>query len=353
MQSGTCFAVFHCDLIKMVATQVVVGALCLLAGVEAAVPKIRGYWLIWADDFNGRRGNLPNEKKWIFDTGHSYPGGPPNWGTGEIQNYTKNPENVHLNGKGNLQITAIRQKDGTWTSSRIETQRADFMAAKGRSMIIQGSLKFPALGDSGVGYWPAFWTLGAEYRGNYWNWPSIGEIDIMENVNNLNRCWGTYHCGTNPGGVCDEPSGRGNSLVCPNAPCPGNFHTYSVEVDRTSSPEFLRWYVDGQKYHEINETALPPDVWEKTLHRPHFILLNMAMGGGFPNALAGGDTPLNSTQSGGQLEVQYVAVYNSRASHDKISLNPQTDLDSETADPATSLDVDPSASGSADLDLSL
>ncbi|KAF3355074.1 Histone-lysine N-methyltransferase MLL2 [Verticillium dahliae VDG1] len=311
----------------MVATQVVVGALCLLAGVEAAVPKIPGYWLTWADDFNGRRGSLPKEKNWIFDTGSSYPGGPPNWGTGEIQTYTKNPENVHLNGKGNLQITAIHQKDGTWTSSRIETQRADFMAKKDRSMIIQASLKFPALGDGGVGYWPAFWTLGAEYRDNYWSWPTIGEYDIMENVNNLN--------------------------LCPNAPCAGNFHTYSIEVDRTSSPEFLRWYIDGQKYHEINETVLPPDVWEKTVHRPHFILLNMALGGGFPNALAGGDTPFNTTQSGGQLEVRYVAVYNSRASHDKITLNPQTDLDSETADPATSLDVDPSASGSADLDLSL
>ncbi|EEY15184.1 endo-1,3-beta-glucanase [Verticillium alfalfae VaMs.102] len=337
----------------MVASQVIVGALCLLAGVEAAVPKIPGFWLTWADDFNGRRNSLPRDKNWIFDVGTSYPGGPPNWGTGEIQTYTKNVENVHLNGKGNLQITAIRDKDGAWTSSRIETQRADFMAKKDRIMIIQADLKIPDLGSNGVGYWPAFWTLGADFRGNYWNWPSIGEFDIMENVNNLNRGWGTLHCGTNPGGVCNEPSGLGNNMVCPNSPCEGNFHTYSIEVDRTSSPEFLRWYIDGQQYHQINETQLPSDVWEKTVHRPHFILLNLALGGGFPNALAGGDTPLNTTLSGGQLEVRYVAVYNSRASRDKITFNPHTDLDPTNIDPATSLDVDPSASGSAGLDLSL
>ena len=40
-----------------------------------------------------------------------------------------------------------------------------------------------------------------------WNWPAIGEFDIMENVNAVASVNYGLHCGTNPGGVCNEPSG--------------------------------------------------------------------------------------------------------------------------------------------------
>ncbi|KAF0315635.1 glycosyl hydrolase family 16 [Colletotrichum asianum] len=285
--------------------------LYVLPAAQAHVPKIRGYALTWADDFNGRRNTLPDPDNWIIDTGTSYNGGPAHWGTGEIQTYTNDIKNVRMNGKGNLQITAIRNATGTWTSSRIETQRTDFMAQPGGKMIIQGSLKIPDLNGHGVGYWPAFWTLGAEYRGNYWNWPSIGEFDIMENVNLMDRHWGVYHCGTNPGGPCDESNGIGNSSTCPDSACPGNFHTYSIEVDRQNSPETLTWFVDGVQFHQVNETAIPDAVWKKTVHNPHFILMNMAIGGGFPNGIYGSETPTNATVSGGTYEAEYVAVYNS------------------------------------------
>lgn len=134
------------------------------------VPNIPGYEVTWSDDFTGRRNSLPDPDNWIIDTGTSYPGGPPAWGTWEIQTYTNSTKNVRLSGKGNLQITAIRDLQGGWTSSRIETQRADFMAQPGGKMRIQASIKIPDLGTEakGLGYWSAFWTLGAEYRGNYW-----------------------------------------------------------------------------------------------------------------------------------------------------------------------------------------
>ena len=58
---------------------------------------------------------LPSGANWIIDTGTSYPGGPANWGTGEIQVYTNQTRNLSLDGSGNLRITPIR--DGsTWTS---------------------------------------------------------------------------------------------------------------------------------------------------------------------------------------------------------------------------------------------
>ena len=44
---------------------------------------------------------------------------------------------------------------------------------------------------SGLGYWPAFWTLGSPMRAGG-TWPTSGEIDIMEDVNALNEASQTY-----------------------------------------------------------------------------------------------------------------------------------------------------------------
>lgn len=72
-----------------------------------------------------------------------------------------------LTGNGSLAITARKDSSGAWTSARIETVRTDFECAEGGKMRIQASLSLPALGEKGIGYWPAFWTLGATFRGTY------------------------------------------------------------------------------------------------------------------------------------------------------------------------------------------
>ncbi|WZH49532.1 family 16 glycosyl hydrolase [Fusarium acuminatum] len=282
----------------------------LLPAVNAAVPQIPGFTLTWSDDFVGTANSLPNLANWIIDTGTSYPGGPAQWGTGEIQTYTSSTNNLKLNGNGALQITAIKNSAGAWTSARIETQRSNFMASAGGRMRIQASLNLPAVGSNGIGYWPAFWTLGSAYRGNYQNWPSIGEFDIMENVNGINRVWGVMHCGVNPGGPCRETDGLVGSRECPNSPCQRNFHTYTLEVDRTQTLEAVRWFVDGILFWQIVSTDLPADVWAQSVHSPHFLLLNLAIGGAFPNNNHGGSTPLASTVASATLQAEYIAVYN-------------------------------------------
>lgn len=279
--------------------------------IQAAVPSIPGFSLTWSDDFIGSANSLPNTGNWIVDTGTSYPGGPANWGTGEIQTYTSNLQNLRLNGNGALQITALKDSAGRWTSARIETQRKDFVCAPGKRMRIQASLSLPAVGSNGIGYWPAFWTLGANYRGNYWNWPAIGEFDMMENVNGINRAWGVFHCGVNPGGPCRETDGLVGWRDGGNPPLQGNFHTYTFEVDRTASLEAIRWFLDGTLFWQVVSTDVTSDVWAQAVHNPHFILLNLAIGGAFPNNNYGSATPLTSTVSGGQLQAEYIAVYNS------------------------------------------
>lgn len=111
--------------------------------------------------------NPSNAVNMLSNNDLSYPGGPASWGTGEVQTYTNRPSNVATNGQGNLVITAIKDAKGAWTSARIETKQT-FMAPAGKKMRVQASLKLPNLGGGGIGYWPAFWTLGAAYRGNYW-----------------------------------------------------------------------------------------------------------------------------------------------------------------------------------------
>ncbi|NJP26874.1 carbohydrate-binding protein [Microbispora sp. SCL1-1] len=282
---------------------------------DASVPATPSGWsLVWSDDFNGAAGTLPSSTNWIIDTGHSYPGGPGNWGTGEIQNYTADPANVSLDGSGNLRITPIGSGQN-WTSARIETRRTDFKPEAGRILRIEGRIQMPNVtGNAALGYWPAFWALGSPYRGNYQNWPAIGEFDIMENVNGINSVWGVLHCGVNPGGACGETNGIGASRACPGSTCQSAFHTYRFEWDRSVTPNQLRWYVDGQQFHSISQSQLDATTWSNmTSHSGYFLLLNVAMGGGFPNGVAGFSTPTSATVSGRPMVVDYVAVWQSGA----------------------------------------
>lgn len=285
-------------------------ATALTVAAQASVPPPPPGWTtIWSDDFNGPSGTLPSSANWIIDTGHSYPGGPANWGTGEVQSYTNSTNNLSLDGAGNLRITPRRDSAGNWTSGRIETQRSNFKPPAGGVLAMESRLQMPNVtGNAALGYWPAFWALGSPYRGNYWNWPGIGEFDIMENVNGINSVWGVLHCGVNPGGPCNETTGLGASRVCPGTSCQAGFHTYRFEWDTSISPNQFRWYVDGQQFHSISQGQLPADTWNNmTSHAGYFILLNLAIGGAFPDAL-NGPTPRPETVPGHPMVIDYVAV---------------------------------------------
>src|SRR2546430_3269434 len=228
--------------------------LALSAGASVPPPDA-GWTLTFSDDFNGASGSLPSGANWIFDLGHSYPGGPGNWGTGEIESFTNSNQNVALDGAGNLRITPRRDDAGNWTSGRIETQRANFKPPAGGVLRIEGRIQMPNVtGQAALGYWPAFWALGSPYRGNLFNWPSIGEFDIMENVNGINSVWGVLHCGVNPGGPCNETTGIAANRPCPGSSCQSAFHTYRFEWDASVSPQQFRWFVDGTQWHSVSQS---------------------------------------------------------------------------------------------------
>jgi beta-glucanase (GH16 family) len=277
----------------------------------ADVPDAPSGWTeVWSDDFTGAAGTLPSSTNWIVDKGTSYPGGAPAWGTGETQTYTDSTANLSQDGSGNLRITPVKDGSGGWTSARIETVRKNFKPPAGGVLRIEGRIQMPNVtGPQASGYWPAFWALGSPFRGVHTNWPGIGEFDIAENVNGINDVNGVLHCGVAPGGPCDEFNGRGGKTACPGASCQSAFHTYAFEWDAGASPQQLRWSVDGRQFHTVSEADLTAEAWSAmTDHEGYFLLLNVAMGGAFPNGVAGSATPTAATVSGKPMVVDYVAV---------------------------------------------
>ena len=274
---------------------------------DASVPATPSGWTLnWSDDFSGAAGTGVDTTKWLYDIGTSYPGGAAQWGTGEIETMTSSTANVYQTGTGNLAIKPIRDRQGNWTSGRIETQRTDFQPDAGKVLRVEARIQMPNVtGSAAQGYWPAFWMLGAPFRGNYTNWPSVGEIDVMENINGINTVWGTLHCGTSPGGVCNETTGLGSSTTCPGATCQSAFHVYRIEWDRSGAVDQMRWYVDGFLYNTVNETDVDPTTWANATDHGFFIILNVAIGGSWPGR------PTGVTKSGIPMLVDYVAVYKS------------------------------------------
>ncbi|WP_433827126.1 carbohydrate-binding protein [Actinoplanes sp. CA-015351] len=292
----------------------VAASMTVVTSADAAVPpNPAGMSLVFSDDFTGASGTGLNRSDWLYSTGTGYPGGAANWGTGEIETMTDSTANVYQDGGGNLVIKPLRDSAGRWTSGRVETQRTNFAAPVGGKVRIEARIQQPNVtGAAAAGYWPAFWALGDAARPvGATNWPGIGEWDIMENINGRPSVFAALHCGTNPGGPCNETTGLGSGeRACSG--CLTSFHTYALEYDRSTSPEQLRWYLDGVNYFTLNSTVVDATTWNNATHHGFFVILNVAIGGGFPAAFGGG--PTAQTQPGVPMLVDYVAVWQSSTS---------------------------------------
>jgi hypothetical protein len=260
----------------------------------AAVPGPPSGWsTVFSDDFNGASGTGA-DSQWMYNTG---PGS--NFGTGEIETMTNSTSNVHLDGNGNLDLTALGS-GSNWTSGRLQTTTANVGAPAGGELEVTASIQQPT---GGLGYWPAFWMLGPG------QWPENGEIDIMEDVNALSEVAGTIHCGVDPGGPCNETNGIGSGLRACSG-CQSGFHTYTMILNRTNtSAESITFYLDGTQYFSVSEAQVGTSTWQAAYDHNLSILLDLAMGGGFPNGVCGCTTPTSATTSGGTMSVAYVAAY--------------------------------------------
>ncbi len=297
-------------------------ATALSASATTVPPPPSGWTTTFSDSFSSPAGSGV-DSSWTYDQGTQYSGTgcAANWGTGEVERNTSSTSNVAEDGSGHLNITPV-DSGGSWTSGRIETVADSFSAPAGGELEVSALIRQPNPG-SGLGYWPAFWMLGAGFRAsgagtsgtmNCSSWPSAGEIDVMEDVNALSEVAGTLHCGVDPGGPCNETTGQGSGLVSCSG-CQTGYNTYSVIVNRTNtSNESITWYLNGTAYHTVTESQIGTSAWQAAVDHGFFLILDVAIGGGFPNGVCNCTTPASSTSSGAAMSVGYVAVYQTSGS---------------------------------------
>ncbi len=235
--------------------------------------------LTWSDEFNGPAHTAPDPYKWTYDLG----GG--GWGNQELEIYTDAGENVFQDGAGHLVIRIAKTDSGGYTSARLKTQDR-FAVRYGK---IEARMKIP----HGQGMWPAFWMLGDDIVTT--PWPACGEIDIMENI------------GKEPAlihGTVHGPGYFGAHGISASASLPGSpplsddFHTYSVEW----SANRIEFLLDGKPYQTVTPASLPKGArW--VYDHPFFLLLNVAVGGGWPG------NPDQTTMFPQEMLVDWVRVY--------------------------------------------
>ncbi len=249
-----------------------------LAGCDAFGGGDEPNWVLaWSDEFEGPAGQPPDPARWTHDIGTD-------WGNRQLEYDTDRPENVSLDGNGNLAITARREPymGSAYTSGRIKTQGL-FEQTHGR---FEARIQLPR----GRGLWPAFWLLGSDIGAV--GWPECGEIDVMEyRGQEPNVVLGTVHGpGYSAGGGI---SGR---HALQNDRFDTGFHEFAIEWTEAG----IVWFVDGQRYHAVDRDD-PPGRW--VFDHPFFILLNVAVGGTFVGP------PNESTVFPQSMLVDWVRVY--------------------------------------------
>lgn len=254
---------------------------------------IEGYELYWHDEFDG---DTLNEEYWNYMYGDGSIYGNPGWGNQEAQYYKE--ENVSLR-DGNLIITAKREdcNGKKYTSARINTTNK--VAVKyGR---IEASISLPEV----EGMWPAFWML-PESDTPYGNWPSSGEIDIMEargRINNFTSSALHYGALTSPSTYQTKTHVLRDDTI-------SSYHVYALEWSMYT----MNWYVDDDLFFTIDNSEgvrgqkwfsmADPDSLTAPFDYEFHILLNMAVGGHFDNFV---EPP--ETFDYAEMKVDYVRIY--------------------------------------------
>jgi beta-glucanase (GH16 family) len=274
---------------KMKSFGILMVVLCAVLLTNAQV-SIRKY--DFRDEFNGPANSAVDSSKWTLETGGW------GWGNQELEYYTNSTANAFHNGFGSLVIKAVKLDPPLtltcwygpcqYTSARMITKQK-FEGKYGR---IEARLKIPR----GQGLWPAFWMLGGDIDSV--GWPACGEIDIMENIG---REPGIVH------GTIHGPGYSGGNGIGAQFPLPGGgafadgFHVYALEWSNGR----ISWYVDGTLYQTRTPANIPGGT-QWVFDHPFFIILNVAVGGGWPG------NPDGTTAFPQEMLIDYVRVEHRR-----------------------------------------
>ncbi|MGH9372211.1 MAG: glycoside hydrolase family 16 protein [Vicinamibacterales bacterium] len=266
------------------------GAAAQSRSLSGPPPAYPGYALVWADEFN--RDGPPDPKNWGYERGFVR--------NRELQWYT--PENART-ADGLLIIEARRERvantsfeagSSDWRRNR---EFAEYTSAslltRGLHRWRYGRFEMRGRIDTRPGLWPAFWTLGVTGA-----WPHNGEIDIMEYYRGVllaNVAWGA----ANRFEPIWADSRKPIESFCDPA-WAGEFHVWRMDWDERA----IVLSVDGQRLNEVDltRTVNQDGTGTNPLHHPHYVLVNLAVGG-----TQGGDP--SKTSFPARYEIDYVRVY--------------------------------------------
>lgn len=249
------------------------------------------YQLVWSEEFN-KKGAV-DTNVWQFEKGFVR--------NNELQWYQ--PQNAWCE-KGKLIIEARREtkpspryKEGSndWREKRTEINYTSASINTRKTKAWQyGRFEIRAKIIAKPGLWPAIWTLGEKGE-----WPSNGEIDIMEFYKGdilANVATGTNQRYKAKWFTTQKPV---NSF---KANWDRDFHTWRMDWDEHA----IKLYVDDLLLNEVKLSDLNNPDGSNPFKQPHYLLLNLAIGGD-----NGGDP--SHTQFPSRYEVDYVRVYQKKS----------------------------------------
>ncbi len=246
--------------------------------------------LVWQENFDST-GINPNTWTYDFGDGSERAAGL-GWGNSELEYYTSRSENVRTE-NGSLVIEARKENFGNnaFTSGRIKTEgRIHFKYGT-----VEARMKLPNMAN---GLWPAFWTLGTIGP----SWPGIGEIDMTEAGSA-----GAIQAGlankriTSAAHWSDVSDAHQFNVFSTDAAVDlsADYHLYKM----VWTSQAIKMYLDNVEYYSFDISSDPA---LSEFHNPHFLLLNLAVGGAYPNIF---DANAITAPLPGKMYVDYIKLY--------------------------------------------
>lgn len=257
------------------------------------------YHLLWHDEFDG---DTLNTQNWNIEIRE------PGWTNNELQAYTDASENVYVkDGMLVLQAKKTKSENGltTYTSGKVN--------GKGLHQFLYGKVVVRAKVPAGQGLWPAIWMMPQD-ESFYGQWPKCGEIDIMEILGNQTHIlYSNIHYGLPHG------ENQGTYVLKDGTHFSDDFHEFSVEWE----PDEIRFYVDGELFHTVNNwyTAVEGEdevTYPAPFDQPFFVQMNLAVGGDWP-----GNPDRTTNFDEAKFEIDYVRIYQ-KSTYDTEVVNPSS-----------------------------
>lgn len=230
----------------------------LLFSATAAIAQQTKTDTVFFDDFKGKK---LDRNKWNVEiTGQTV--------NDEQQAYIDSAATIYTE-NGALVLKALYKPRHTSK----EGKKYDFVSGRintrDKVMFTYGSASARVKVTGGDGFWPAFWALG---KGK---WPASGEIDIMETVGNTSWTSNALH----------GPGYFGNTPLVYRANFPkgtdaSQWHVYGVDWTKNN----LIFKVDGKATYTVTR-AMAEKYGKWAFDTPKFLILNFALGGGFPHSV--------------------------------------------------------------------